>query len=311
MQLGSSPRRLKRNCRSLIGGTTVAVSMFLVLARGLALAEAPAGSIIGWGDQVVVAGLSGPFTQVAAGGEHSLGLRADGSIVAWGLNDYGQANVPAPNADFIGVAAGARHSVGLKSDGSLVAWGCETPVCDWLSCYCETKATVPSPNMGFVAIAAGSDHSLALRSDGSVVEWGCNPPYDHGQCNIPSPNVGFIAVAAGDDHSLGLKSDGSIVAWGDNEFGQTDVPAPNADFVGIAAGEYHSVGVRGSKADYNDDGKFDTTDYAVLWSVIDSEDGGGPGVEPTVRFWYLFDMDADRDVDLMDVALFENAFTGE
>jgi len=32
-------------------------------------------------------------------------------------------------------------------------------------------------------------------------------------------------------------------------------------------------------------GSGDAADYAVLWSVIDSEDGGGPGVEPTVRFW--------------------------
>jgi hypothetical protein len=54
----------------------------------------------------------------------------------------------------------------------------------------------------------------------------------------------------------------------------------------------------------------DTTDYAVLAGVIDPEDGGGPGVEPTVRFWYLFDMDSDRDVDLQDMALFANAFTG-
>jgi len=97
---------------------------------------------------------------------------------------------------------------------------------------------------------------------------------------------------------------------GKNNLGQTNVPSPNVNFIGIAAGGDHSLGIRGSKADYDGDGGIDSTDYAVLWSVIDSEDGG-PWVEPMVRFWYLFDMDADGDVDLQDVAMFQNAFTGD
>ena len=51
---------------------------------------------------------------VAAGGGHSLGLKADGSIVGWGHNNYGQTNVPAPNTGFVGVAAGAYHSLAIR-----------------------------------------------------------------------------------------------------------------------------------------------------------------------------------------------------
>ena len=54
---------------------------------------------------------------------HSLGLKSDGTIVAWGHNGSGQCNVPAPNADFVAVAGGGYHSLGLKSDGTIVAWG--------------------------------------------------------------------------------------------------------------------------------------------------------------------------------------------
>ena len=39
---------------------------------------------------------------------------ADGEIVAWGHNGYGQCDVPAPNTDFVAVAAGGHHSLGLK-----------------------------------------------------------------------------------------------------------------------------------------------------------------------------------------------------
>jgi alpha-tubulin suppressor-like RCC1 family protein len=44
---------------------------------------------------------------IAAGNYHSLGLKADGSIVAWGcfFYDVGQCNVPEPNGGFAAVAA--------------------------------------------------------------------------------------------------------------------------------------------------------------------------------------------------------------
>ncbi|MHC4676206.1 MAG: hypothetical protein ACYTBZ_27255, partial [Planctomycetota bacterium] len=44
------------------------------------------GSIVGWGSQVVGVDLDSGFVAVAAGNGHSLGLKADGSIVAWGHN---------------------------------------------------------------------------------------------------------------------------------------------------------------------------------------------------------------------------------
>ena len=45
------------------------------------------------------------FVAVAAGGDHSLALKTDGSLVAWGNNDNGQTDVPAGN-NFIDIAAG-------------------------------------------------------------------------------------------------------------------------------------------------------------------------------------------------------------
>jgi alpha-tubulin suppressor-like RCC1 family protein len=64
------------------------------------------GSIIGWGKQVVVGQASlESLVAVASGADHSLGLDSDGSIVAWGSNEFGQCNVPVPNIDFTAIAA--------------------------------------------------------------------------------------------------------------------------------------------------------------------------------------------------------------
>ena len=207
------------------------------------LANAYRYNPVGWiEDSGLVRG--GPY--IAGGGWHSLGVKSDGTVAAWGQNTYGQANAPAPNADFVAVAGDSEHSLGLKSDGTIVAWGHND----------DGETNVPAPNANFTAVAAGFDHSLGLKSDGTIVAWGQNT---YGQANVPAPNADFVAVAAGGQHSLGLKSDGTIAAWGYNDYGQTSVPAPNADFVAVAAGNVHSLGLKSDGTivawGYNHDGQ--------------------------------------------------------
>ncbi len=200
----------------------------------------PDGTIVGWGwnesgqTNPPPGGSNSAFVAVAGGAGHNLGLKADGSIVAWGCGldfDYGQCDVPAPNTRFVGIAAGSGHSLGLEGDGFIVAWGAND----------DGQTNVPSPNTGFIAVAAGGAHGLGLKADGSIVAWGHNYL---GQANVPAPNTGFVAVAARFFHSLGLKTDGSIVAWGRDFEGQTNVPAPNTGFVRVAAGWWHSLGLK-------------------------------------------------------------------
>ena len=56
-------------------------------------------------------------SSIIAGRFHNL-LLYKGKVVAWGWNQQGQCDVPAPNTDFVAVVAGNDHSLGLKSDGS-------------------------------------------------------------------------------------------------------------------------------------------------------------------------------------------------
>ena len=62
---------------------------------------------------------------IAAGQTHSLALRSNGTVVAWGDNTHGRflAKIPATTTGVMAIAGGAGHSLALKSDGAVVAGG--------------------------------------------------------------------------------------------------------------------------------------------------------------------------------------------
>ena len=105
------------------------------------------------------AGLTG-VTAIAAEPGHSLALQSDGTVVAWGDNTYGQADVPAGLTGVTAIAAGLFHSLALKSDGTVVAWGDDT--------YGQTD--VPAGLSNVTAIASGTYHSLAILSAVDVTD---------------------------------------------------------------------------------------------------------------------------------------------
>src|SRR5206468_12561840 len=113
------------------------------------------------------------------GYDHSLSLKSDGTVVAWGTDEQGQSTVPTGLINVTAIAAGGEQSLALRSDGTVVAWGKFSDPC--------VPAFYPElvpPGLGNVtAISAGAGHSLALKSDGMVTAWGYNW---FGETNVPA-----------------------------------------------------------------------------------------------------------------------------
>jgi len=187
---------------------------------------------------------------------HTVGLKADGTVVAVGNNDYGQCNVSGWG-DIVAIATGSGHTVGLKTDGTVVAVG------ENLYGQCNVSSWGD-----IVAIATGYYHTVGLKADGTVVAVGSNTKYDDdykevhcGQCDVSNWRD-IIAIYAGYDYTVGLKTDGTVVAVGDNEEGQYNVSGWS-DIVAVATGSGHTVGLKadgtvvavGNNTKYDDDDK--------------------------------------------------------
>jgi len=59
---------------------------------------------------------------IRAGTQHSVGLRANGTVVGWGQNNASQLNVPIAATNVIGIAAGSGFSAALRTDGTVIQW---------------------------------------------------------------------------------------------------------------------------------------------------------------------------------------------
>ena len=137
---------------------------------------------------------------ISAGTLHSLALKSDGTVVAWGDDNYGELDMPAGlngvkaiSASRTLGAAPSFYSLALKSDGTVVGWGTDAGT---------GAATPPAGLTDVVAISAGTLHGLALKSDGTVVAWG----YDSaGQVDVPAGLTNVVAISAGGAHSLALQ----------------------------------------------------------------------------------------------------------
>ncbi len=210
------------------------------------------GTVVTWGngDTAVPAGLSNVI-KVASGYYHTLALKMDGTVTAWGANNYGQSTVPAELRGVVDISGGKFHSLALKSDGTVIPWGLN-----------DQGQGVDSRGLsGIIKIAAGGKHNLTMGADGTMSTWGCWGWNDSHQLEMPDCSLnGVVEIAAGYYHSLALLANGTVVAWGNNVFGQCAVPAGLNNVIRIAAGEFHSVALK-------------TDGTVVTWG---SSGGGGP-----------------------------------
>ncbi len=221
------------------------------------------------------------WVAVAAGQNHTVAVKSDGTLWSWGENTEGQLGdgtnenrlVPTQEitkAEFWEtVAAGGDHTIALEENGSLWSWGKNE--FGQLGEGTTDDRNFPGPDStldsDWIAISAGSRHTVALKSDGSFWSWGYN---GHGQLgaeegsntsrSIPgqedTPEYNWTFISAGFNHTVALKSNGTLWAWGANDNSQLgdgtstyrEIPVQEStlaeNWTSISASSSHTIAIK-------------------------------------------------------------------
>jgi alpha-tubulin suppressor-like RCC1 family protein len=233
------------------------------------LALLASGTVMSWGDDafgqlgngtasansdaelpVAVTGVT-TAVQVSAGGDHSLALLANGTVVAWGDNNHGQlgngtttdSDVPVAVKGLTkvkAVAAGYLFSVAVLTNGTVMAWGYNGNGQLGNGTYNDSGAPVAVTGLTDAsAVAAGGQFAVALLTNGTAMAWGDNESgqlgsgnENSGSSNVPVAVQGLTGatqISAGNEFALAVVANGTVMGWGDNSFNEL---AQSNDFPG-------------------------------------------------------------------------------
>ena len=243
--------------------------------RDAGAAFTPTGDISLYAQWVPEPPTAAPPMRVASGGSHTVALRTNGTLWAWGDNRQGQVGdgtttsrhspVQIGTADnWAGVSAGSTHTVALRTDGTLWAWGNNGSgrLGDGTTTSRQSPVQIGA-GMDWAYVSAGSTHTVAVGTDGTLWAWGHNwqgqlgdgtTSHRHSPVQIGTASD-WVSVSAGWQHTVGVRANGTLWAWGTNGHGRlgdgttTSRHSPvrigtASNWDSVSASRYHTVAVR-------------------------------------------------------------------
>lgn len=214
---------------------------------------------------------------IKAGGSNTFGIQTDGTLWAWGLNNYGQIgngsteyeqNTPLQvgiDNNWNKISIEGSHVLALKTNGTLWAWGSNSfgQLGDGTNVNKNVPIQIGTDN-NWIDISAGSYFSIALKSNGTLWSWGGNYGGELGDGTynsriIPTQigtDTNWVSINCGSFHCIAFKSDGTIWTWGTNSYGQlgngitsntVNIPTYfglQSDWLKLALGAFHTLGIK-------------------------------------------------------------------
>jgi|694.fasta_scaffold01344_28 alpha-tubulin suppressor-like RCC1 family protein len=167
---------------------------------------------------------------------HTVAIRKDGALFAWGFNSFGQLgdstfvkrNTPVrvTNQSWTAISAGTYHTLGIRADGALFAWGRNSSGQIGDLSTVDRCSPVQIGTQSWVNVKSGKTHSLAIRADGILFAWGSNQYGQLGNGSTISTSspvqIGtclWSSIESGFNSSFGITTNNSLFGWGYNRNG--------------------------------------------------------------------------------------------
>jgi len=208
------------------------------------------------------------WTQVSATLSHTVAIRSDGTLWAWGANDSGQlgqgdivprsAPLQVGSSSWTNVFAGPNATYAVRTDGGLFTAGDNTYGILGQGDTVSRSSLVQLGTSSWTSISSSlTGHTLGITNTGALYGWGYNQ-YNELGLNESNPlmrsspvQVGtssWTKVSAGNNFSLAISSNNLLWAWGRNEFGQvppaTGTVLTALSWTTVAGGDSYSVAIR-------------------------------------------------------------------
>ena len=177
------------------------------------------------------------WNEVFSGNTHSIALKDNGTLWAWGSNFYGQlgnggatthSQVPIQigTSSWKMVRASVNHTVGIKTDGTLWAWGNNEQASLGDGTFVNKLVpTLINSSTDWKMISCNLFRNVAIKNDGTIWVWGMNSPFlglgslysDQSHITVPT-QIGTATdwkmAVVGSGYNLALKNDNTLWAWG-------------------------------------------------------------------------------------------------
>jgi len=169
------------------------------------------------------------WTSVSAGGSHSMAIRSDSTLFAWGRNTEGQLGLTDASTVGDGISRSSPVQVGLSPGGVTAG------ISSWTS------------------VSTGLNHTMALRVvDGALFTWGFGTTGQLGSTALTSRSspvqvgsISWTSISSGASTGVAIDNTNNIYTWGLGTSGQL------GDNTGVTKSTPTKVGTLASTMEYS------------------------------------------------------------